>query len=108
VTVWDRMGPGQRARERAWARSLVERDRLVAEVNQRRQEDWEATVGGYAALGAWRAPREVVVPRANGFTPHRPAVRRAVASARGREADIDAALDRSLARLRARGIHTGG
>lgn len=49
MSVWDQMGPGQRARERAFMVSLKQRDGLLREMNERRVDDWAMTVAGYDA-----------------------------------------------------------
>lgn len=83
MSVWDRMDAAQVAREVAWGASRERGVQALQEVNARRRDDWAMTCEGYA-------------------------------SERGRkmhgakhEAEVEAALAASLARLEASGIHTG-
>lgn len=77
VSVWDRMDLAARERWLAFRETLAEGNRLLAEVNARRADDWRAAEAGYP----------MIADRQN---------RRRDAA---REAEIDAALERSLARL---------
>lgn len=101
------------ASDRRFRDQLKERDRLLAEINRRRREDWEMTVAGYAVLASRRVEPDPA-PRANGFTPRRPAPRLTLSRPRprrepvqDRDAEAEAALEASLKRLQAQGIYTG-
>lgn len=83
MSVWDQMDAAQVAREVAWAAALERGVQALREVNARRSDDWMMAGEGYQ-------------------------------SERGRklhgaehEAEVDAAMAASLARLEASGIHTG-